>query len=340
MLAVGCSIIMLAILLVENIWLADLFEYTMIFISMIAGNLISLFSSDSYQIAYDAVYASLQTETFLLVFHIIISLLSTIIPYTIFARLSHIKMTEVFSVITEVPKMFWLYIPFTIGAGFLVNLAVLLIFGDLFAVFREPSGEAWMPSTALGIFLYYVMVAFVPAIFEEWAFRGLILRSLLPYGKGFALISSSIVFGMMHIDPPQVIFATAFGLLAGFIYIKTGSIWYGALIHLINNAFSVTGGFATYFRGENSIDVILIGIITILMLIAAVVGIAYFTSTGYFKTRVMHGIKPPDAPKLCKKQYFQLTFANGATIVFICLYIFVLLVEYFPAITDAIFNFS
>ena len=71
---------------------------------------------------------------------------------------------------------------------------------------------------------YFVCVAIVPALVEEFMFRGVILNFLRKHGDGFALITSSFLFGLVHGNFVQIPFAFIVGLTCGFIVIKTGSI--------------------------------------------------------------------------------------------------------------------
>lgn len=90
------------------------------------------------------------------------------------------------------------------------------------------------------IVLLYITTALVPAFCEEFLFRGTILANLSPYGKRGAVIISSILFGLMHQNPYQIIYTIAAGIVLGMAYIKTGSIWLPTVMHFINNAYSVT----------------------------------------------------------------------------------------------------
>lgn len=131
-----------------------------------------------------------------------------------------------------------LYIIGTIGICYICNLTVQLLFRNFI---NDYSIETTVPyDTPLSIVLYYVYIALLPAIFEELAFRHVILTNLLPYGKWGAIICSSLLFGIVHIDPPRVIFATIFGLLLAICREYTGSLIVPMIIHFINNAISVT----------------------------------------------------------------------------------------------------
>ncbi|MGN1129828.1 MAG: lysostaphin resistance A-like protein, partial [Ruminococcus sp.] len=88
--------------------------------------------------------------------------------------------------------------------------------------------------------LEIVDTAIVPAVFEEFAFRGIILNKLRKFGDNYAIIMSAVLFGLMHGNLSQIPFAFILGLVIGFIAVKTNSIIPGILIHFFNNLFSVT----------------------------------------------------------------------------------------------------
>lgn len=98
------------------------------------------------------------------------------------------------------------------------------------------------PTTLVGFLLLTFTIAIVPAVCEEFLFRRTILRALLPYGEGFAIISSAIMFGIMHQHILQVFYATMAGIVLGFIYAKTRSYLCVFLIHFTNNFISVIQG--------------------------------------------------------------------------------------------------
>lgn len=89
------------------------------------------------------------------------------------------------------------------------------------------------------VVLAFIGTAIVPAFAEELLFRGLIISNLKPYGAGTAVIVSSVLFGLMHQNPVQLLYATAAGLVFGYVYIKTESIWCCVAVHFVNNFVSV-----------------------------------------------------------------------------------------------------
>lgn len=81
--------------------------------------------------------------------------------------------------------------------------------------------------------------AVLPAILEEWLFRGVILQLLRPAGDLTALILSSVLFGITHGTVTQIPFATVIGLACGYFVLKTGNIYLGMALHFLNNAAAV-----------------------------------------------------------------------------------------------------
>lgn len=87
-----------------------------------------------------------------------------------------------------------------------------------------------------------LIIAFIAPIFEELFFRGVILKGLLNntnYNSISSIILSALIFGIIHVFPWQVIGATLFGLLLGYIFYKTRSLFYPLLVHILNNLIAI-----------------------------------------------------------------------------------------------------
>lgn len=75
---------------------------------------------------------------------------------------------------------------------------------------------------------------------EELIFRGAITRFLLEkYNPKSAIVISALIFGLVHMNPVQIIGGFFMGLLLGWIYYKTKSILPVFIVHVINNSLSV-----------------------------------------------------------------------------------------------------
>lgn len=76
---------------------------------------------------------------------------------------------------------------------------------------------------------------------EELIFRmgiqtGLIKAGLSPQR---AIVASALVFGLIHVNPAQIPGAALFGLILGWLYWRSGSIWMPVSAHVLNNLIGV-----------------------------------------------------------------------------------------------------
>ena len=73
---------------------------------------------------------------------------------------------------------------------------------------------------------------------EEVMFRWGIMGHMLRRHSGVALsvIVSSLLFGVAHMNPAQVFFAAAMGVMLGILYYRSGSLLLPLLLHALNNS--------------------------------------------------------------------------------------------------------
>ena len=137
------------------------------------------------------------------------------------------------------------------GGCLIANIAtngVIKLF-DFFG-YELTQPELVKPDSVIALFAVVVSTAIAPAIFEEYAFRCCTLGVLRRYGKGFAVFAVSIIFGLIHANVIQFIFAFMVGLILGYITVVTDNVIPAMFIHGLNNGISVTSDFITYFAGE------------------------------------------------------------------------------------------
>lgn len=91
----------------------------------------------------------------------------------------------------------------------------------------KEAGWAAFPMT-----LYAVIGA---PILEELAMRKVLLDRLHPYGEGFAMAASGLLFGLIHGNSGQFFLAFLLGMLFAMVYLRTGRIIYTILLHAIIN---------------------------------------------------------------------------------------------------------
>ena len=163
---------------------------------------------------------------------------------------------------------------FSVLANFLTSifLNILSMFG-----LNLNNPIQMMENTVESYLLNAVVLAVLPCIFEELVFRGFILGSLRRYGDGFAILISSLLFGLLHQNLVQIPFAIILGLGFGFIVVKTGNLWAAIILHFLNNFLSVTMEYISLNLPEGlymsvfystEIVITLIGLLAVLYMVA------------------------------------------------------------------------
>lgn len=86
----------------------------------------------------------------------------------------------------------------------------------------------------------FITVCVLAPIIEEIIFRGILLRGLLQNGTSpiLAIVLSSALFGMAHLNPWQFLGAGMLGAVFGFVYYRTKSLWICVFLHALNNMIS------------------------------------------------------------------------------------------------------
>jgi len=88
--------------------------------------------------------------------------------------------------------------------------------------------------------LSLLILALVGPVFEELAFRGLLLGGLSRHiSFGWANTLQALGFAAMHDDPPRFLYYFAMGLFGGWLVKRTGSLAPAIALHVLNNAVAV-----------------------------------------------------------------------------------------------------
>ncbi len=125
----------------------------------------------------------------------------------------------------------------------------------------------------------------IPAICEEFLFRGIIFNEYRKYGTANAVIISALCFAMLHFSVESFFVYLFSGLLLGFCAAMTKSILPSIAIHLLSNTLSIYASDAflritvvkngAYFIGF--VLVVLTGV-SLLLLLSKIENMCYFYS--------------------------------------------------------------
>lgn len=122
--------------------------------------------------------------------------------------------------------------PALLGWALLLVVALEVVLDPLTSRLPGPPYEA-MGRGAWTVATLAVLAPFM----EELLCRGAVLEAIRSrHGAGPALLGSSLFFGIMHLYPAQALGAFVIGIVLGYVYLATGSLWSAVALHAANNA--------------------------------------------------------------------------------------------------------
>ncbi len=143
----------------------------------------------------------------------------------------------------------------------LAGIAPLILFGAGWMIMQEALlPDSWLPvyhklqntvdemyeslligDSIVAVFGAYVVGAVIPALAEEFLFRGLMQRSLEEVWSPLpAVVVTGIIFGLVHFNPVALVPLVALGIYFGLLAWYTRSLALPIVVHFFNNAISIT----------------------------------------------------------------------------------------------------
>ena len=189
----------------------------------------------------------------------------------------------------------------SLGLGYLLNFAGLFInsyigsFTGKDLMDMNPVTEIAMDFTP-SMLLYTCIVG---PFMEELMFRGFLLRRSRIFGDRTAVVYTALMFGLMHGNIAQFLYATGIGLIFGYVAVKTNSIRYTVLLHIVVNTFSTVIAFGetiAYGIGGNLLSLAYLGgvLLTILALVICAVIILIRYGKFWYLQLTYHNGPPSD----------------------------------------------
>lgn len=149
-----------------------------------------------------------------------------------------------------------LLIPVNSYTGYLnsqISLPDWLAGAEEWIIEREESAmhmisEIMWSDNIKGLLINLVVIALIPALGEELFFRGMlqkIIVRLISSGH-FAVLITAFVFSFLHFQFFGFLPRLILGIVYGYLFLWSGSVWLPAIAHFINNAIPVI---FSYFYG-------------------------------------------------------------------------------------------
>ena len=128
------------------------------------------------------------------------------------------------------------------GMGQIANILTMIVtviitnIADLNDSFNTVT-DIQPPDMPSAWFLLFTLTVIAP-VFEEFIFRGVLMDTLKPYGNGFAIFVTGILFGLYHGNFNQLFYTAVIGIALGYIANVTNSIFPTTIIHAMFNSIS------------------------------------------------------------------------------------------------------
>jgi len=99
-----------------------------------------------------------------------------------------------------------------------------------------------------------IVIAVLPAIFEEVCFRGGLQNILVRWFKNpwVAILVTAIIFSAIHISYYGFLVRFGLGVVLGFIFYYSGSLWLSILFHFLYNGLQVTALYVVSMSGHKT----------------------------------------------------------------------------------------
>jgi len=115
----------------------------------------------------------------------------------------------------------------------------------------ESSMKMLVEASSVPELLWVILViALIPAVVEEFLFRGLVQRSIERGSSPLhAAVVTGVVFGAYHLIPSSIVPLSLLGVYLGFLSYRSDSLWVAVIAHFFNNAVACV---ATYLRVDGA----------------------------------------------------------------------------------------
>ncbi|MBK6275356.1 MAG: CPBP family intramembrane metalloprotease [Saprospirales bacterium] len=88
--------------------------------------------------------------------------------------------------------------------------------------------------------LNFITIAILPAICEEWIFRGTLQKFFAEkMNIHLAIFFASVVFSLIHFEFSGFLPRIILGMLLGYVFYISGSLWASIFLHAVNNGAQV-----------------------------------------------------------------------------------------------------
>lgn len=118
-----------------------------------------------------------------------------------------------------------------LGWMYIANLITLSAMSALEAMRGKPISNPLAEMAGQPVLYNLLLGCILAPVAEELLFRRAIIDHLRPWGEGFAVVASALLFSLSHANLFQMLYAFTVGVILGGVYLRTGQVRYTMLLH-------------------------------------------------------------------------------------------------------------
>lgn len=207
----------------------------------------------------------------------VVGIMTVLFLGTLGAQMAIYFMTLLFAVFMARSRKAEFQIPFTrpmvktllqsVGIS-VCGIPIALVLSALAAFLSSAGADSSEDITKYPVWLAIIAFAIVPAVVEEYVFRGLILGAYMKVDMRAAVVISSLFFALLHFSLGSVLYGFFYGCVFALIRIATGNMMYSMVMHLVFNAVNVAFAYMGAFQipGWFLIGAFIVGVIGFIVL--------------------------------------------------------------------------
>ena len=124
------------------------------------------------------------------------------------------------------------------------GIPIALMLSALASLLSSAGADSSEDIAKYPVWLAIIACAIVPAVVEEYVFRGLIFGAYMKVDARAAVVISSLFFALLHFSLGSILYGFFYGCVFALIRLATGNMRYSMVMHLVFNAVNVAVSYA------------------------------------------------------------------------------------------------
>jgi len=165
---------------------------------------------------------------------------------------------------------FLMYFVIALGTMYICNYITILINFILGWIKGSPIINPLESIVGTNVIANIIFGGLLAPIMEEVIFRGALINRLRKYGDVICIFVSAFAFGLIHGNLSQLFYAFGVGIVFAYITLKTGTIKYSIILHIVINLLGIV--VVPYLAStKNMIFMAIVGLIVMGLIVLAII---------------------------------------------------------------------